>query len=105
MLIAVGVVTPLYSISLFLPTIIKDMGYKNNTAQLMSAPPYITACVCTILASYFADKVKQRGVFVLGSDVVAISGFVMLLASNRPHVKYGGSFLAASGRTHSVKTS
>jgi len=99
MLIALGVVTPLYSISLFLPTIIKNMGYKNNTAQLMSAPPYVSACLCTILASYVADKVRQRGVFILGFDVIAISGFIMLLASDKPHVQYGGSFLAAAGRT------
>ena len=98
MLIAFGVVTPLYSVSLFLPTIIKNMGYRNNTAQLMSAPPYVSACLCTILGSYAADKLKKRGVFVLGFDLIAISGFIMLLASDKPHVQYGGSFLAAAGK-------
>lgn len=32
--------TPLYSLSLFLPSIISEMGYTNLTAQAMSAPPY-----------------------------------------------------------------
>jgi hypothetical protein len=32
--------TPLYSLSLFLPSIISEMGFTNLTAQAMSAPPY-----------------------------------------------------------------
>jgi hypothetical protein len=31
---------PLYSLSLFLPSIISGMGFTNLTAQAMSAPPY-----------------------------------------------------------------
>jgi len=34
MIITMGIYTPLYSFSLFLPTIIKTLGYTNNTAQL-----------------------------------------------------------------------
>jgi MFS family permease len=40
MLITIGIYTPLYSISLFLPTIIKNMGYSAETSQLMTVPPY-----------------------------------------------------------------
>lgn len=34
-LITIGIYTPLYSYSLFLPTIVQGLGYTNNTAQLM----------------------------------------------------------------------
>ncbi|TAQ86413.1 hypothetical protein B7494_g5265 [Chlorociboria aeruginascens] len=97
MLIACGIFTALYSISLFLPTIIKDLGYSNNTAQLMTVPPYVLACMLTIGGSYAADKVKQRGIFLLVFELLAIAGFVMLLASDEPHIKYVGTFLAAGG--------
>lgn len=40
MVITIGLFTPLYSISLFLPTILRDLGYANNKAQLMTVPPY-----------------------------------------------------------------
>jgi hypothetical protein len=33
MLITFGIYSPLYSFSLFLPTIIASLGYKNETAQ------------------------------------------------------------------------
>ena len=34
MFITIGVYTPLYSFSLFLPTIVANLGYTENTAQL-----------------------------------------------------------------------
>ena len=96
--IAVGIFTPVYSISLFLPTIIKQLGYTNNAAQLLTVPPYAVACLFTIMGSYFADKAGQRGVFLLGFELVAISGFVILITSETPHVQYTGTFLAAIGQ-------
>jgi predicted MFS family arabinose efflux permease len=65
MLITIGVYTPLYSYSLFLLTIIRSLGYKNNTAQLLTVLPYAVACVFCIGAGYLADKYKTRGVFMI----------------------------------------
>jgi MFS family permease len=95
--ITVGIFTPLYCISLFLPSIVKSLGYKDGQAQLMSAPPYIVACFCCIMSGYFADKTKQRGVFVIGFNSLAVVGATMLAASHNDHVKYAGTFLLASG--------
>ncbi|KAL5323649.1 hypothetical protein ACEPPN_008189 [Leptodophora sp. 'Broadleaf-Isolate-01'] len=97
MLICMAGFCPIYSFSLFLPTIIKLMGYTANEAQLMSVPPYVCACVFTIVASWFADRVKQRGVFMLGFQVVAIAGFAMLAGTDRPRIQYAGTVLAAIG--------
>jgi MFS family permease len=95
--ITVGIFTPLYCISLFLPTIVKSLGYKDGTAQLMSAPPYIAACFCCILSGYLADKFKSRGVFIIGFNSLAVVGTIMLAASHNDHVKYAGTFFLASG--------
>jgi MFS family permease len=98
-LISVGTFTPLYSIALFLPTIIEGIGFSNNTSynQLMTVPPYAFACIFTIVGSYVADKAGQRGVFLLGFELVAILGFVMLISNGIPQVQYAGTFLAAAG--------
>ena len=102
-IIAIGAFTPVYSIALFLPTIIKELGFANNAAQLMTVPPYVFACICTISGSWFADKAGQRGVFLLGFELVAILGFTMLITSDMPHVQYAGTFFAAAGK-HSPRT-
>ena len=97
MLICMAGFCPIYSFSLFLPTIIKNMGYTANNAQLMSVPPYVCACFFTIAASWLADRYRQRGAFLLGFQLVAIAGFVMLAATGNPSVQYTGTVLAAIG--------
>jgi hypothetical protein len=114
--ITTGIFTPLYCISLFLPTIVKGLGYTNNSAQLMTVPPYAVACVCCIAAGFAADRTRQRGVYVVGCIISAyvvptcqhafsvkfltlrsIIGSVMLFASHSDKSKYAGTFFLASG--------
>lgn len=71
MFITIGVYTPLYSYALFLPTIIADLGYRNTTAQLLSVPPYFVACFFCIAAGWLADRMKQRGIFMIGFMLLA----------------------------------
>ncbi|KAG9086957.1 hypothetical protein FRC07_012948 [Ceratobasidium sp. 392] len=97
MFITIGIYTPLYSFSLFLPTIIKNMGYTNNKSQLMTVPPYVAACVCTIAAGKIADMHKKRGPYMIFFCLLAITGFTMLISTSKPHVQYAGTFLAAMG--------
>ncbi|KAH8818678.1 major facilitator superfamily transporter [Flagelloscypha sp. PMI_526] len=97
MFITIGIYTPLYSISLFLPTIVKSLGYTNNEAQLMTVPPYVVACFFTLGGGYLADKVGQRGIFIIFFNIMAITGFTMLYISTNDTVKYVGCILAASG--------
>ena len=99
MFITIGLFTALYSISLFLPTIIKELGYSANQAQLMTVPVYFIACACTITGSFFSDRMGQRGPFLLGFELCAITGFIMLIGSDKPHIQYAGTFFAASGRS------
>ncbi|KAI1378489.1 MFS general substrate transporter [Hypoxylon crocopeplum] len=97
MLINMAGFCPVYSFSLFLPTIIKDMGYSADNAQLMSVPPYVLACLFTIGGSRLADHYRQRGVFLLGFQLVAVLGFSLLAASGNPTIQYTGTVFAAIG--------
>lgn len=71
MFITIGIYSPLYSFSLFLPTIISSLGYKNETAQLMSVPPYAVACIFCISAGWLADKHGQRGIYMVSCNLLA----------------------------------
>ncbi|KAF2127679.1 high-affinity nicotinic acid transporter [Dothidotthia symphoricarpi CBS 119687] len=97
MLICMAGFCPIYSFALFLPTIIKNMGYTANEAQLMSVPPYVCACFFTIAASWYADRVGKRGIFLMTFQLIAIAGFSMLAATAKPSVQYAGTVLAAIG--------
>ncbi|CAN6632744.1 high-affinity nicotinic acid transporter [Trichomonascus vanleenenianus] len=97
MIIYMGTCGPLYGFSLFLPTIIKDLGYVSTRAQLLSVPPYAVACVATIVAGFVADKTKQRGLINASVAVVGMVGFAMLISGASPGVRYAGTFLGALG--------
>jgi len=100
MFIYMGAAMPLYAFSLFLPTIIKNMGggkYSPTRSQLLSVPPYACAAVLTITVGYLADKARRRGVFNIFVSMLGAVGFGMLLGSADPHVQYAGCFLGALG--------
>ncbi|KAJ5032350.1 uncharacterized protein L3040_008956 [Drepanopeziza brunnea f. sp. 'multigermtubi'] len=97
MVIYMGCDMPLYAFSLFLPTIIKQMGYSNNTAQLLSVPPYAVAACLTVLIGFIADRTRQRGLCNMAVALIGIAGFAMLLGSDQPNIKYAGTFLGAMG--------
>ncbi|KAF3352576.1 hypothetical protein VdG1_08917 [Verticillium dahliae VDG1] len=96
------VYTGVYSYSLFLPTIIRDLGYTSRTAQLMTVPPFVVACIICVLAGWYADRLGQRGVFMIVFMFVAIIGLIMLTAVENVAVRYVGCFFAAAGIYPSV---
>jgi len=97
MVMTFGIYTPLYSVSLFLPTIVKGMGYSNAMSQLMSVPPYVAGCVVTILSGWWADRSGTRGPFMIAHNLIAILGFVCLIATDIPGVQFFGCFCTVCG--------
>lgn len=99
MVIYMGSDMCLYGFSLFLPSIIDNLGWSTSTvrAQLMSVPPYAAAAVLTITIGYIADRSKQRGLFNMLAGLLGVAGFGMLLGSSHPGVQYAGTFLGALG--------
>jgi len=63
----------------------------------MTVPPYIVACFTCISIGWAADRMKTRGVWMIGCTLLAIVGLVMLVSSTNAHVKYVGTFFFASG--------
>jgi len=92
-----GCLCPLYSFSLFLPTILLGMGYKGTKAQLMSVPPYAAAATLTVIVGWIADKTKWRGYCNMVVATTGCVGFAMLLGSQNVHIQYAGTFLGAMG--------
>lgn len=96
-IIYMGADGALYAFSLFLPTIIRDLGYTATKAQLLTVPPYATAAVITILVGYIADRTRQRGLCNIATSFLGIIGFSMLIGGGSPGVQYAGTFLGAMG--------
>ncbi|TKA74092.1 hypothetical protein B0A49_02874, partial [Cryomyces minteri] len=80
-----------------LPTIIKDLGYTANEAQLWSVIPYAVGAVITVGISVLSDRLRLRGVVMLFSLLPAIIGYAVIANVKSARVKYGMTFLMATG--------
>ncbi len=99
MAIYMGTTVPLYAFSIFLPTIIRDLGWTSSIVQtqLYSVPPYVAAALLTIFVGWLADRTRTRGIYNIISSLLGAVGFSMLLASHDPAVQYAGTFFGALG--------
>ena len=96
-----GIVSPLYGISYFLPTIINQLGYTAATAQLLTIPVYITASIIAVIAGWAADKQGKRFPYIFGFTIMIGVGFILAIAGsaigNLPGLVYAGVFIATCG--------
>jgi MFS family permease len=95
MFVFVGSCGPLYAFSLFLPSIIKQLGYQSTPANLLTVPVYVVACIFTCGVALLSDRYGHRAWFNLGFMSVGIVGYVILVASRNAALSYFGVYLAA----------
>ena len=96
-----GISAPLYSISMCLPTILVQLSpsYTSTTANLLTIPIYITACIISLCTAFASDRTGKRAPFVLGSYITMFIGFLLALVrpNSVPGLAYAGVFIAACG--------
>ncbi|QDS78074.1 hypothetical protein FKW77_003631 [Venturia effusa] len=85
------------SLPVFLPTILKEMGFTAVNAQGLTAPPFFMAFIVTIVTSYIADRTQQRGIMVMTLSAIGGVGYIMLAVAKSVGARYTGVFLAAAG--------
>ncbi|KAL9071706.1 MAG: hypothetical protein Q9157_005362 [Trypethelium eluteriae] len=87
-----GAVNTGYVIAIFLPTILKELGYTSSKAQIYSIPVYIVAAVCMLTIATLTDKFKRRYPFILIGCAIATVGYCILLG--QAHVSVGVRYMA-----------
>ncbi|KAH9951216.1 MFS general substrate transporter [Amylocystis lapponica] len=97
MLLYMGADGPLYAFSLFLPSIIKELGYDATAANLLSVPVYALACIVTCVVGLYADRYGRRGYINIGILCVGTVGYIILIVSRNAALSYFAVYLAACG--------
>ncbi|CEL56544.1 putative transporter C1039,04 OS=Schizosaccharomyces pombe (strain 972 / ATCC 24843) GN=SPAC1039.04 PE=3 SV=1 [Rhizoctonia solani AG-1 IB] len=89
----------LASISVFLPSIIKSLGYTDAKAQIMTVPPYACACIVMVLVAKASDYFRIRGPFAAASLALSGIGYTILLTvpTTATKVRYAAIVLAVTG--------
>ncbi|KAF8809511.1 MFS general substrate transporter [Phlegmacium glaucopus] len=96
----VGADMPLYAFSLFLPSIINQLGFTANPANLLTVPVYVFACMATCTVGFLADRWGQRGYFNIAAfmeRIVGGAGYIILICSRNAALSYFAVYMAACG--------
>lgn len=84
----IGIGQPFYSLALFVPTIIKELGYTNANANLLSVPPYAFGFITTLIVAIYSDRILKRGIFIVSGLTIVIVGYIILMCDVAIGVKY-----------------
>ncbi|KAF5009273.1 hypothetical protein FDECE_4485 [Fusarium decemcellulare] len=87
-----GSAIPIYGFIYTLPTVLKELGYTAEIAQLMTIPIYVAAVVALLLTAHFSDKAGDRSMFVIVPLLVGGVGLIGLLAIPKGGVAPGALF-------------
>ncbi|KAI8628087.1 MFS general substrate transporter [Xylariaceae sp. FL1651] len=90
---------PFSSLSLFTPSIVAGLGYKDLQAQLLTVPPWAIAYVVSILNSWSGDHFNARGLHCAALAAVGGAGFLAsaLLPPTAYTSRYGTLIVGTSG--------
>ncbi|KAJ3570815.1 hypothetical protein NP233_g4155 [Leucocoprinus birnbaumii] len=91
----VGVAT----ISYFLPTLIKDLGFSSINAQGLTVAPYVVGWFMVYLQSWHSDYTKDRGYHIMFSAALSLIGYIILATAVEKSVgaAYFALFLVVGG--------
>jgi len=92
-----SIAQPFYSLSLFLPSIIAALGFKGPQANALSTPPYVLGFITTLGLCWLSDRMKRRGIFIIGVMSLTIVGYIILIVQNKAGVSYFACFLTVAG--------
>ncbi|KAF5323566.1 hypothetical protein D9611_005788 [Ephemerocybe angulata] len=87
---------PLYAFSLFLPTIINQLGFGATRANLLSVPVYVWGCIMTCIIGYIGDRTGRRFHINLILFSVGLVAYIILLTSKTAALSYFAVYLAIS---------
>ncbi|KAI0032907.1 MFS general substrate transporter [Vararia minispora EC-137] len=96
-LMFMGVLIPIYALALFLPSIIAGLGYSAANAQLLTIPPFVCGCICTVFVGISSDRLQLRGPFLAVCSAVSMIGYIVAYTTNKPASGYLAAIIAAIG--------
>lgn len=77
--------------------VLQGMGFSAGVANLLSAPPVITALPCALFLAWLGDKYHVRGPVIVTQSLIVIIGLMITAYHSSNGVRYFGIFLGIAG--------
>ncbi|KAF2643107.1 MFS general substrate transporter [Massarina eburnea CBS 473.64] len=85
--------------TIFMPIVIKGLGYSGPTANLMTVPPYVVGAALLLIFAYSSDHFRERTLHILAGLLLVMIGLIMAfcIPLSYPAARYGGIIVLLSG--------
>lgn len=80
-------------ISAVFPTIVQSLGFETSKTYLLTAPPWILVTITGYVNSVHSDATMERWKHVIISPILAITGYIMGIATTSTAPRYVAMFL------------
>lgn len=66
----------------------------------MTIPVYVLGAISLSIQVYFSDRVRRRGIFIIGSCIPVIIGYLFCVGLSNPYAGYAGMFILVLGKLY-----
>ncbi|KAK5166506.1 uncharacterized protein LTR77_008049 [Saxophila tyrrhenica] len=88
----------LYSFSVFLPTVISEIGtWSVAQSQALTVPVFALGALVYVAVCRLSDWTQIRGPFIVGFQMVVVVGYIMLVSDSGGGVSLAGTFFVGAG--------
>ncbi|ETS02737.1 hypothetical protein MKX07_000477 [Trichoderma sp. CBMAI-0711] len=84
------------SFNAFFPTLTGTLGFAYVPTLLMSSPPWVFACLVSLVVSWNADRTQEKFWHITVPIIMGIIGFVISMSTLNVAARYVALFLQAS---------
>jgi hypothetical protein len=84
------------SFNAFFPTLTGTLGFGYTPTLLMSAPPWVFACIVSIINSWHADRTGEKFWHIVGPICAGLVGFIISMSTLNTAGRYVALFLQTS---------
>ncbi|KJK62971.1 D-galactonate transporter [Aspergillus parasiticus SU-1] len=84
------------SFNAFFPTLTGTLGFGYVPTLLMSAPPWVFACLFSLVVAWSSDRYQEKFWHIVGPILVGLVGFIISMSTLNVAARYVALFLQAA---------
>jgi hypothetical protein len=66
----------------------------------MTIPVYVLGAISLIIQVYYSDKLRKRGVFIMGCCIPVVAGYLICVGTANANAGYAGMFILVIGKLY-----
>ncbi|KAF4979330.1 hypothetical protein FDECE_18080 [Fusarium decemcellulare] len=89
---------PLFGYGIFLPTIIRGLGFESLQVNYLTIPVYVMGCIILGVATYVSDRLRKRAAIAVLPPILVVAGYSIAIGTPAAAPGYFAMFMCSGGK-------